>query len=53
MNDLLKKGFSVRGTVRSLKNPGKVNPLKSLAEGKPGKLELVEADLLKPETWIR
>ncbi|KAJ8030892.1 Tetraketide alpha-pyrone reductase 1 [Holothuria leucospilota] len=51
VNDLLKKGFSVRGTVRSLKNPGKVNPLKSLADGKPGKLELVEADLLKPETW--
>ncbi|PIK48968.1 putative bifunctional dihydroflavonol 4-reductase/flavanone 4-reductase-like [Apostichopus japonicus] len=51
VNDLLNKGYLVRGTVRSLKNPGKVKPLKSMAEGKPGKLELVEADLLKPETW--
>ncbi|XP_071839331.1 uncharacterized protein [Apostichopus japonicus] len=51
VNDLLNKGYLVRGTVRSLKNPGKVKPLKSMAEGKPGKLELVEADLMKPETW--
>lgn len=51
VNDLLVKGYSVRGTVRSLKNPGKVNPLKSIAEGKPGTLELVEADLMRPDSW--
>ncbi|XP_071838978.1 uncharacterized protein [Apostichopus japonicus] len=51
VNELLTKGYTVRGTVRSLSNPNKVDPLKSLAERTPGTLELVEADLLSPETW--
>lgn len=44
--------YIVRGTVRSLTNEKKVKPLKDLSP-KDAKypLELVEADLLKKETW--
>lgn len=48
---LLTKGYTVRGTVRSLNNANKVAPLKSLAEGTRGTLELIEADLLNAESW--
>eukprot|EP00300_Choanocystis_sp_HF-7_P033430 c45774_g1_i1.p1 GENE.c45774_g1_i1~~c45774_g1_i1.p1 ORF type:complete len:352 (-),score=81.46 c45774_g1_i1:106-1161(-) len=47
---LLEKGYRVRGTVRSLKNPAKVEFLRNL----PGaeRLELVEGDLHDPpEKW--
>ena len=44
--------FIVRGTVRSLANERKVQPLKDLCpENAKYPLELVEADLLKKETW--
>ena len=46
-------GFKVRGTVRSLKNPAKMEPLqKSLGELYE-QMELVEADLLDEESIIR
>lgn len=45
---LLEKGYKVRGTVRDLKNPKKIEPLSKLPRRE--NLELVEADLLKPET---
>ncbi|KAJ8030891.1 Dihydroflavonol 4-reductase [Holothuria leucospilota] len=51
VNRLLADGYNVRGTVRSLRNTQKITPLTSLAHGKRGTLELVEADLLTPETW--
>ena len=49
---LLEKGFRVRGTVRSLKDEKKVAPLRKLVPNPKHELELVEADLLKEETWI-
>ncbi|GMR31581.1 hypothetical protein PMAYCL1PPCAC_01776, partial [Pristionchus mayeri] len=47
--NLLKQGFRVRGTVRSLKNAAKIDPIRKLDVD--GRLELVEADLLKEEGW--
>lgn len=48
---LLDQGYRVRGTVRNLKDTKKVNPLKSLSSNAEKNLQLVEADLLKPENW--
>ena len=47
MLQLLAKGWTVRGTVRSLKNEEKVAHLRALGEALPGKLTLHEADLLQ------
>lgn len=44
---LLERGYDVRASVRSLDNPAKVTPLRRLAAGMPGTLELFEADLLR------
>jgi nucleoside-diphosphate-sugar epimerase len=53
VQQLLEQGYSVRGTVRSLKNEAKVKPLRDLKNAQ-GLLELVEADLLDgPEKWVR
>ncbi|GMT05000.1 hypothetical protein PENTCL1PPCAC_27174, partial [Pristionchus entomophagus] len=49
IHNLLKKGFKVRGTVRSIKNAAKIDPIRKLDID--GHLELVEADLLKEEGW--
>jgi len=46
---LLEKGYTVRGTVRDKKNVKKIKPLESLPCQE--RLELVEADLLKPDSW--
>ncbi len=46
---LLEKGYLVRGSVRSKSQTAKLLPLKSLPH--QSHLELVEADLTKPETW--
>jgi len=46
---LLEKGYKVRGTVRSKANEKKLKPIRTLPH--QGALELVEADLLKAETW--
>ena len=47
----LKDGtFDVRGTVRDKKNEAKLAPLRKAFGDNFSKLELVEADLLKPET---
>ena len=44
--------YIVRGTVRNLENEKKVKPLKELSpENAKYLLELVEADLMKRETW--
>lgn len=50
VKQLLDKGYRVRGTVRSLKNPKKVDPLYKLSD--KGKLELVEADLMNESSWL-
>lgn len=47
VSQLLQKGYHVKGTVRSLADQDKVAALQSLANNTPGKLTLVEADLLK------
>lgn len=49
--EFLEHGYRVRGTVRSLANPKKVDHLKKLGEAHPGRLELVEADLTSDAGW--
>lgn len=48
---LLDNGYQVRGTVRNVKDEKKVGPLKRLSTSDDRNLQLVEADLMKPETW--
>lgn len=48
---LLELGAKVRGTVRSLENEDKIGFLRNLVENPKHKIELVEADLLKEESW--
>ena len=47
--DLLSKNYLVKGSVRSLNNTKKLQPVKSLPNQQ--NLELVEADLLNPSSW--
>ena len=49
---LLEQGFRVRGTVRSLKNEQKVEPLRQLCPNAKYSLELVEADLQNESCWL-
>ncbi|KAK3866488.1 hypothetical protein Pcinc_027986 [Petrolisthes cinctipes] len=48
---LLEEGYRVRGTVRSLENEAKVNPIKNLVPDAKFPIELVAADLTKDEGW--
>ena len=50
IKQLLEDGRKVRGTVRSLSNEEKVNPLRALPNAHKN-LQLVEADLLKENSW--
>ncbi|KAI1730598.1 3-beta hydroxysteroid dehydrogenase/isomerase family domain-containing protein [Ditylenchus destructor] len=55
VQQLLSLGYTVRGTVRNLANKTKVQPLLDLEKhtnSPSGKLELVEADLNKADSWI-
>ena len=47
VKQLLEKGYTVRGTVRSTKDVAKTEVLHKLAEALPGNLELHEANLLE------
>ncbi|KAG5771435.1 hypothetical protein H9Q72_002029 [Fusarium xylarioides] len=51
VNQLLQAGYNVHTTVRDLTNTRKVQPLRNLQEKYPGKLDLFEADLLKPGSF--
>ena len=52
IKQLLEGGkYAVRGTVRSVQKEDKVRPLRELVASPAIPLELVEADLLKEETW--
>ena len=52
IKQLLEGGkYAVRGTVRSVQKEEKVRPLRELVASPAIPLELVEADLLKKETW--
>lgn len=49
---LLTAGFCVRGTVRSLSVAKKLAPVLALQKAFPsGQLQIVEADLERPDTW--
>uniref|UniRef100_A0A914Q2A2 3-beta hydroxysteroid dehydrogenase/isomerase domain-containing protein n=1 Tax=Panagrolaimus davidi TaxID=227884 RepID=A0A914Q2A2_9BILA len=50
VKQLLEAGYLVRGTVRALNNPKKIEPLRSLPFASE-RLELVVADLEKPDQW--
>ncbi len=52
VQQLLDAGYHVRGTVRSKSNQQKVRPLTAL-RGAAERLELVEADLDRPNGWAR
>lgn len=47
---LLARGYTVRGTVRSLKKPGDIGRLRQLP-GAPERLDLVESDLMQPGSF--
>jgi len=49
--EFLEHGYRVRGTVRSLANPKKVDHLRQLGAAHGGRLELVEADLTSDAGW--
>lgn len=49
--EFLEHGYRVRGTVRSLANPKKVDHLRKLGAAHGGRLELVEADLTSDSGW--
>ena len=51
VQQLQQQGYRVRGTVRSLQNATKVAPLRELCPGSKYPIELVEADLMKPDSW--
>ncbi|KAL4477994.1 hypothetical protein ABPG72_013402 [Tetrahymena utriculariae] len=51
LNVLLERGYKVRGTVRSLQNPKKVDHIYKINPPKRNNLELVEADLSNKDSW--
>lgn len=51
IKQLQEEGYKVRGTLRSLEDEEKVKRLHDLCPDAEHKLELVEADLTKPESW--
>jgi nucleoside-diphosphate-sugar epimerase len=48
---LLERGHEVVGTVRDASDAGRTDHLRALAEGKPGSLRLVSADLMEPGSF--
>jgi nucleoside-diphosphate-sugar epimerase len=53
IDQLLKAGNHVRGTVRSIKDENKTQPIRNLAKNNPQLLELVEAELLDANAWAK
>lgn len=51
VSQLLARGYPVRASVRSLGNPAKVDGLRRIGAAYPGRLELFEADLLRPHAF--
>jgi len=51
VQQLLDRGYAVRATVRDLAREDKVAPLRRLADGAAGSLELFEADLMRPGSF--
>ncbi len=53
IQQLQEDGHKVRATLRSLEDEANVTALKELVPEAANALEVVEADLTKPETWER
>ena len=54
IQQLLRSGeFVVRGSVRNVNNEQKIKPLQELCPEAKYPLQLVQADLLDSESWIR
>ena len=53
IQQLQQDGQRVRATVRSTEDEEKLKPIKELAPEATHPLEIVEADLTKPDTWER
>ena len=51
IRELLEHGYRVRGTVRSLRDAGKTEHLRTMASALGGSLELVEANLSSDAGW--
>ncbi len=51
VNVLLEAGYTVRASVRSRQNAAKIEPLNRIGTAFPGRLELFEADLLRPHSF--
>ena len=51
IQNLLERGYRVRGSVRSLQNEAKVRPIRELHVGSKHPVELVEAELLNADSW--
>ena len=52
IKQILELGYKVRGTLRSIKDKKKTEPLKNLVANPRHELELVEADLLNESSWL-
>jgi nucleoside-diphosphate-sugar epimerase len=52
IKQLLERGYRVRGTVRNLNDYKKVFPLKNLVPNPKHELELFEANLNDPSSWL-
>ena len=50
---LLKDGHSVRAAVKSLADEDEVNSIKKLEQKYTNQLELIEADILSPDSWVK
>ena len=48
---LQEEGYRVRATIRNLQDETKLKPLKDLCPEASHSVEIVEADLLKEESW--
>ena len=55
VKDLLTHGYAVKGSVRDLSDPKKVDHVKKHAEtlGVAERLHLVEGDVLEADGWVR
>ncbi len=52
INNLVRKGYRVRTTVRNPKQSEKVEPIKKLNKYASFPIEIVQADLLDPKSWL-
>lgn len=51
INQLAKEPHKIRATVRNVNDKKKIEIIQNAAKGSKHPIEIVNADLLKPETW--